>query len=85
MNHQADVFICAHLTLKNQKYRENMKFFVAGCVLRLSSVCKEKNKHHGHIISTRSLTKENDDVMVKKKGKEILLKRTNYVTSCFET
>jgi len=59
-----------------------MTFSVTGWVLRLSSNFKRKNKHHGHIISARSLTKENDDVMVKKK-KENLFKRTNYITSWF--
>ena len=58
-----------------------MTFSVTGCGLRLSSV-QRKNKHHGHIISARSLTKENDDVMVKRK-KENLFKRTNYITSWF--
>ena len=56
-----------------------MTFSVTGCVLRFSSV-QRKNKHHGHIISTRSLTKENDDVMVKKKkGKFVEENKLYYI------
>jgi hypothetical protein len=59
MNHQADVFyLCTLDTWKFRNTGENMTFSVTGWVLRLSSIFKRKNKHHGHVVSTRSLTKE---------------------------